>query len=841
MKTSAAPTRSKASGVRRWAPWLLAVGGLMAGLVGCQFTGWQSAAGKNTTETTRTASSRRFRPDKVAAIDAAVNEAIAAGHLPGGVLWIEHFPAHGKPLIHHRAYGQRAVEPRPEPMTEDTVFDAASLTKVVATMPVILHLVESRSLDLEAPVSRYLPAFGANGKESVTVRQLLTHTSGLRPGLPRDTAWSGIAAALALIAAEKLQHLPGSQFVYSDINFIVLGEVVRAVTGQDISQKARDWVFQPLKMQDTSFNPVVSGRIAPTERLADGTVLRGVVHDPTARRLGGVAGHAGIFTTAADLARYAEAWLGRSSAGWLSASNRELATVVQSPVGLPRRGLGWDIDSPYAGPRGDVFPVGSYGHSGWTGTSLWIDPFSRTFIIFLSNRNHPTEAGDVKALRRTLGTLAAEAVPDFDFQNVPGALPKSVQAAEFRPSVPPVESALFDPSTLAHLSDADLQTAADAPGGESGGVLTGLDVLVRNGFRSLRGKKVGLITNHTGHDRERRSTIDLLHQAPEVQLVALFSPEHGIRGEVDENVPDGRDARTGLPVYSLYGERRAPSPEQLAGLDVLIFDIQDIGCRFYTYISTLGNCLEAAAKSGVAFVVLDRPNPLGGVNIAGPLLTAERSFVAWHEIPLVHGLTAGELARLFNSERKIGAKLEVIPCTGWHREDWLDATGLPWTNPSPNMRRLTAAALYPGVGLLEYCHLSVGRGTDTPFEILGAPYMQDRELAADLNRAGLKGVRFMPVRFTPGSSVYKGTNCGGVQILVTDRAALQPVQIGITLAQILHQKYPAQLDVDRMQRLLGDAATLKALKSGRPLAEIVATWEPGLAEFRRRSAGVRLY
>lgn len=807
---------------QHWLAWLLAAGCVAGGLAGCHFVTRKSS---RTPTPAATHPAGAFRAEKLAQMDAAVDAAIQAGQLPGGVLWVEHQPSHGPALIYHRAYGQRALEPQPEPMTQDTVFDAASLTKVMATTPVVLRLVENRRLDLDAPVARYLPEFGANGKAAITVRHLLTHTSGLRPGLPRDKAWSGSAAALELAAAESPQQPPGTKFVYSDINFIVLGELVRKVTGQDLAANAQALVFSPLGMGDTGYRPQSKERIAPTERQADGRPLRGVVHDPTARRVGGVAGHAGVFTTAGDLARYARAWLGKGPRNWLREDTRQNAVAVHSPAGLPRRGLGWDIDSAYAGPRGARFPVGSFGHTGWTGTSLWIDPFSKTFVIFLSNRNHPTEAGDVRALRRTLGTLAAEAVPNFDFENVPGALPRLAGLAH----APEGTDALTG-----------VQTAADHPA-PTRPVLTGLDVLVRDGFRPLRQRKVGLITNHTGHDRERRATIDLLFKAPDITLVALFSPEHGIRGEVDELVKDGRDARTGLPIYSLYGERRAPTPEQLTGLDVLVFDIQDIGCRHYTYLSTLGNCLEVAAKARLPVIVLDRPNPLGGRTIAGPILTAERSFIAWHEIPIVHGLTGGELARMFNEERQIGAELTVIPCEGWRRSDWFDATGLPWTHPSPNMRRLTAAALYPGVGLLEYCPISVGRGTDTPFEILGAPFIHDTQFAAELNQAGLAGVRFVPVRFTPSSSVYRGTNCAGVQILVTDRAALRPMEVGLVLAQTLHARHPLEFQADKLQRLLGDLPTLNAIKSRRPVQAITAAWEPGLNAFRRRSEKFRIY
>ncbi|MFM7818434.1 MAG: exo-beta-N-acetylmuramidase NamZ domain-containing protein, partial [Verrucomicrobiota bacterium] len=481
--------------------------------------------------------------------------------------------------------------------------------------------------------------------------------------------------------------------------------------------------------------------------------------------------------------------------------------AVQTPPGLPRRGLGWDIDSPYAGPRGSVFPLGSYGHTGWTGTSLWIDPFSRTFLIFLSNRNHPTEEGNVVALRRELGTLAAEAVESFNFVGVPGALP-------------PAPASTNGVTTTAGPTQTE--------------VLNGIDVLVRDNFRPLQGLRVGLVTNQTGRDRQRRPTIDLLRAATNLQLVTLFSPEHGIRGALDqEKIGDTTDPVSGLPVYSLYGERRAPSPEQLAPLDAVVFDIQDIGCRFYTYISTLGNCLEATARAGKRLIVLDRINPITG-RVEGPISSGERSFVAWHEIPLRHGMTVGELARLFNAERKLNARLEVIRVEGWTPSQWMDQTGLPWVNPSPNMRSLTEATLYPGVGLLEFCAVSVGRGTGTPFEVLGAPYIDDLTLAAELNRAGLPGVRFLPIRFTPTGSVFAGKDCGGVQILLTDRSQFRAADLGVLLATTLQRRYPDQLQLDRMSRLLMSPTVLEAIKAGSTLGEIRALWNATVTQFESR-------
>ncbi|RYD55379.1 MAG: DUF1343 domain-containing protein, partial [Verrucomicrobiaceae bacterium] len=376
---------------------------------------------------------------------------------------------------------------------------------------------------------------------------------------------------------------------------------------------------------------------------------------------------------------------------------------------------------------------------------------------------------------------------------------------------------------------------------KDGPVLNGIDVLKRDDFRQLRGRKIGLITNHTGIDRERNSTIDLLHAAPDVKLVALFAPEHGIRGEEDhEKIGDTSDAKTGLPVFSLYGERRTPAAEQLKGIDTLVFDIQDIGCRFYTYISTMTNCLEAAGKAKLHFIVLDRVNPIGPT-VEGPVLTAERSFVAAHEIPLRHGMTVGELARLINAERKFGADLGVIRCEGGSPLQWFDRTAQPWRDPSPNMRSVTAATLYPGVGLLEFCKLSVGRGTGTPFELLGAPYINDLKLAEELNKAELKGVRFVPVRFTPTASVYKDQECRGVGILLTGRENFRASDLGMVLATTLHRLYPAELKLESMAKLLGDAETLTAIRRNDPLEKLRETRDRELLPFLKRREPYLLY
>ncbi|HEY6137406.1 MAG TPA: exo-beta-N-acetylmuramidase NamZ domain-containing protein [Thermoanaerobaculia bacterium] len=690
-------------------------------------------------------------------IDQTIQNAIARDNIPGAVY---HLERGGK--VYEKAYGDRALVPRKERMTRDTIFDAASLTKVVATAPSIWLLIERGKVELDAPLNRYI----AEARGDMTIRHLLTHTSGLRPDLDLREPWSGYETGIALAVKEEPVNRPGYVFRYSDINYELLGEVVRRVSGQPLDVFARREIFAPLHMRDTHFRPLSplagrgwreapgEGRIAPTE-FADGVMLRGVVHDPTARRMGGVAGHAGLFTTAADLAKFARMLL-RGGAPIFKRSTVTAMTSVQSPPNvLVRRAGGFDIDSGYSRPRGTVFPLGSYGHTGFTGTILWIDPQSKTFYIFLSNRVHPNGKGVVTALQVSLGTLSAKAAR---------VKPKDM--------LPP------------------------RPGGEVGWITRGADVangidnLIAKQYAPLRGMKIGVITNHTGIDRSGNPTVDLLRSAPGVDVRAIFAPEHGLFGAADANVGDMRDPVRGLPVYSLYGQSRKPKPEQLAGLDALVFDIQDVGARFYTYPATMQLAMEAAAEAHVKFIVLDRVNPINGAAVEGPLLHgAAEDFIGWHDVPIRHGMTMGELAKMFAEERHIGVDLTVIPLLRWMRAQWQDDAGLPWINTSPNMRSLTEATLYPGVGIVEFS-VSVGRGTDTPFELVGAPYVDPERFVAELNTFKLPGIRFDPVRFTPMSSNFAKQQCGGAHLTVTDRNALQPVKTGIAIALALQKLYP---------------------------------------------------
>jgi uncharacterized protein YbbC (DUF1343 family) len=373
--------------------------------------------------------------------------------------------------------------------------------------------------------------------------------------------------------------------------------------------------------------------------------------------------------------------------------------------------------------------------------------------------------------------------------------------------------------------------------------MTGIDVLEKENFRSLAGLRVGLIANHTALDRQGTSTAEVLRKADNVELASLFSPEHGLQGKLDQAViDDTQDPLSGLPVYSLYGASRRPSREQLAGLDALVFDIQDIGTRFYTYISTMGNAMQAAAEAGLRFVVLDRPNPINGVDVAGPMLDSGReSFVGFHRLPVRHGMTVGELAKLFVDARDWDLELVVVPMQGWRRTDYFDSSGLLWIGPSPNMRRLTQAVLYPGIGLLETTNLSVGRGTDTPFEIIGAPWLDGQRLAERLNRSGLPGVRFVPLHFTPDASKFSGERCGGVNIIVIDRSRFRSVRTGLEIARQLRLLFPDDWKTDAYDRLLTNRATFKAVLEGRPIEDIEAANKPELDAFLEVRSKFLLY
>ncbi len=759
-------------------------------------------------------------------IDDLVEEAIRKNRLPGAVILV----GQNERILYRKAFGHRAVVPALEPMTIDTVFDLASLTKVVATTTSILQLAEAGRVSLEDPVTRYIPEFKRHGKSGITVRHLLTHMSGLRPGINPARRWKGYRAAIEQIADDVPVTPPGERIVYSDLNFILLGEIVRRVSGMSLDQFANEHLFKPLGMHDTMYHPAakIQSRIAPTERCRksarpcggpDGTMLRGLVHDPSARRMGGGPGHAGLFSTVDDLSIFCRMLLGGGLFDQTQIlSPTTIAAMISPSTPLNKgyiRGLGWSLDTSRDDGQGRRSPL-PIDHSGFTGTKLWLHPGTGLYIIFLSSRLHPDGKGDVFDLREHIIAIAASVATG---QGTSTEFSVKTNAADLRPLKPGPEK--------------------NQPRGQ---VLSGLDVLRAEDFYRIRGRKIGLLTNQTGRARDGVSSIDLLDGAGNLELIALFSPEHGIRGIRNDRVPSSRDKKTGLVIHSLYGKRVRPTPEILAGIDTIVVDLQDIGTRFYTYMTTMAYMLEAAAKQKVKVIVLDRPNPINGLQVEGPMLDQQFfGFTGYFAMPIRHGLTMGELALLFSGENDIAVELAVVKMKGWQRRYWFDETGLPWENPSPNMQNLIQATLYPGIGAIEGTRISVGRGTGAPFEQIGAPWIDGVQLAAALNARGLAGVRFYPVSFTPQASQYAGETCRGVFILVTDRRALRPVRLGLEVASILNRLYPDKYRLEEEQNLLGSETTLIQLLAGEDPAGIVNSWQADEKHWRQLRRRYLLY
>lgn len=740
---------------------------------------------------------------RLAAIDKLVDETLAEGKAPGCVVVVGRRDS----VLYRKAHGFRALAPDPEEMTLDTVFDVASMTKPLATAASLMVLAERGAIALDDPVARTIPEFAKNGKGSITLRHLLTHTSGLPAETPMRDFHVGPENALAKIYDLAPRRPPGAAFAYSDVGFIVLGEVVRRASGADLATFAAENVFEPLGMHETSFvpGPDMARRAAVTEQ-RDGEWIRGAVHDPRAHLLGGVAGHAGLFSTAEDLTRFAQAMLAEGRGADHHVFSPRTAMQFFAPHDVPGavRALGWDVQSAYSGNRGQGLSRRAFGHGGYTGTVLWIDPELDFFFLLLSNRVHPDGKGSVNPLAGRIGTTVASAL-------VPAPTPTWCTSGK--------------------------------------DVETGIDVLRAERFERLRGRKIGLLTNVSGRAKDGASTIDLLRRAPGVDLVALFGPEHGLGADREGRIRDGKDPRSGLPVYSLFGASRAqggdgfgPSAESLAGIDTLVVDLQDVGVRFYTYASTLRRLMEVAAERHLRIVVLDRPNPIGGVDVSGPVLVpGARSLVNHFPLPVRHGMTMGELAQLFNAGAHLGVPLEVVRMRGWRRGDYYDATGLTWVPPSPNLRKVEETVLYPAVGLLEGTNLSVGRGTDSPFEVVGAPFIDAAALTATLRASGIAGVTFAPAHFTPRETIYAKQRCGGVRVTVTNRDLFEPVRTGLAMAAALRALYPREWNFADLNKLVADRRVLDAIDAKRPLSEIEGLWADDLRVFRARREKYLLY
>ncbi len=746
--------------------------------------------------------SSRMPVDRLGQINDLVTTGVAEGKMPGCVVCV----GRKDEILLLKAYGNKRLEPSIDPMTVETVFDMASITKPVATATSIMQLIERGKLSLSDKVSSIFPAFAQNDKETITVQDLLLHRSGLIPDNAMSDYQDGPEKAWERICELKLVAPIGTAFKYSDVNFIVLGKIVEHISGKSLHEYSQASIFQPLGMKQTGYLPSkeLSDKCAPTEQ-REGRWMQGEVHDPRAYALGGIAGHAGLFSTAEDIAIYAQMMLqqgslqgSKDSVPTRILSQAAVSTMTQAytvPGGL--RGLGWDKRTSFSSNRGDLLSPSAYGHGGFTGNVLWIDPELDLFFIFLSNRVHPNGKGSVNQLAGKIVNVVAASITKRD-------------------------------------SETNRLRAS---------VLTGLDVLERNSFREIANQRVGLITNHTGRNLKGQSAVTLLQNAPNVQLRILFSPEHGFEGKLDiAKVSDSQDKGTGIKIHSLYGETRRPTAEMLADIDTVVFDIQDIGTRFYTYISTMGEAMIAAAEHHKKFVVLDRPNPINGIDVVGPMLDPKsESFVGFHRLPVRHGMTIGELARLFQQELKLDLDLQVIACEGWKRSDYWDATGLTWVNPSPNMRSLTQALLYPGIGLIETTNVSVGRGTDTPFEVVGAPWMDGLELAKQMNAQQLLGVTFVPIEFTPTGTKFLNEACKGINIIITDRKTIEPVRVGLTLAATLRRLYPDAWETKSLNRLLSNQATLQLLLDGRAGKDLEPAIIEGVSNFLRIREGHLLY
>ena len=874
----------------------------------------QTAAAISFIDTSPQTFSTGSQPPDFTATDKLINAAIAAQRLPGAVLEV----GHAGHVVYRKAYGNRAEDPTVEPMTLDTSFDMASLSKCLSTATAIMQLSEQGKLHFDDPLVQYLPDFASATdprRANITLRMLLTHTSGEAPDVDLKDAWGlakpdraeGIHRALTT----PLQNAPGELFRYSDINYILLGALVEKLSGQPLDEYAEQQIFQPLGMVHTRYHPFakvcgahsISGsailpeplrgdttvselcggngwfaadipNTAPTAHDSEGTaatnpdfdhMLRGTVHDPTTRRMGGVAGQAGVFSTAHDIGLYAQALLdrlaGRPSTFPLKQSTLELMTTPEQPGHTPAdltqipattpttypshkghdvRGFGWDIDTAYSRPRGVVFPIGSFGHTGYTGTTLWMDPGSDTYVVLLSNAVHPRDKrGPISGLRGEVATAVARALDLYPERATAVAAPPPAHAA--------------------------LAPANPEP------TLTGIDVLESTNFAALREAaarhanhlRLGLLTNQTGLDSRGHRTVDLLaHEAaaavPGLTLTTLFSPEHGISGARDStDIADARDPATNLPIRSLYGMHdadRRPKLDDFRQLDAVVIDLQDAGVRTYTYEALTGYFLEAAAAAHIELILLDRPALLGGLAVQGPVSDPGlESYNNYLPMPLRHGMTLGELARFFNGERHLNAQLTVVPLEHWTRPEYFDQTGLTWTNPSPNLQSERAAVLFPALTLLELTNISVGRGSAVPFEIFGAgtsataaqPWFHAADVVRVLTARNIPGVTFEAVaadiREDADHYPFHGQTIEAVRLHTTDRAALDSPELGIEILSALHSLYPQQFALSKAGRLTANAETMQALISDVDPRAIAAAWQRRLSEFTTRRVAYLLY
>ena len=771
-------------------------------------------------------------------LDSIVTQGLAEGAAPGAALAIGR---HGR-LVHMRGYGRIAADADAPAVTDSTLYDLASLTKVVATTTAAMILEERGLLHIDRPVSTYLPELSAPDKAAITVRQLLAHNGGFRSGAPLWREFRGIGAFLNAMNERPLAYAPGDSTIYSDWDLIMVGAIVERVSGKPLDLFLAENVWHPLGMRETGFNPLASGplpldggcafpfradhpllpRIALTEMdtVYRHRLIHGIVHDENACALGGVAGHAGLFSSARDLAVFAQMMLnGGDYNGVRILKPTTIArwTARQGP--RSSRALGWD--TPGAGSSaGRYFSPRSFGHTGFTGTSIWMDPERGAFVVVLTNRVHPTRRNmRHEPLRRDIADAVQRAILDAPLR-------------EWNPPLPPRTSSA---------------------------VRVGADRLFTEFTHLVNFKRVAVVANHSARLADGTHLVDALHALPNVKLQALFGMEYNIRSNdysVTRDAESTIDPQTGVAKYSLYGQQHKPTADMLRDVETIVFDIQEVGARFYEHINILGFVMEAAAEQGIDVVVLDRPNPITGLKQDGFVTDQEflYRFGSYAHVPVIHGLTVAELAQFYNGEKAlrggVTARLHVVPMQGWRRSMWFDETGLAWRKPSPNLLTLSSLLVYTGTCLFEALNVSEGRGTDQPFEYIGAPWLDHTRAVAMLNELRLAGVVFDTVQFTPEQKSYHGRppemtgeQVRGIAVRVTDRNAFEPYKAGVALVWAVYALHPDKVQWnDAVLERLAATRRLKAMiLAGRTPPEIFASWRSELSDFAARSGPYRIY
>lgn len=711
----------------------------------------------------------------------ALERAVSESGSPGAVALVGDLDR----TYFHAAAGNRQSVPEPAPALPDTPYDLASLTKAIATTTAILLLRKDGALEFDQPVSDFvpIPAFG-----KFTIRHLLTHTAGLVAGLPYYKDAHSTDEMLQRYAQFELDWPPGTRRRYSDVGFMILGRLVELVSRDSLDAFCTRHIFKPLGMKMTAFKPPESwrGTCAATENCGwRGRLLVGEVHDENAAAVGGVSGHAGLFAPAGDLALFCRAML----SGKLLPSGvlEEITKVGQVPV-YPWQGIGWQLDPWDSGTEGFLPSRAAFGHTGWTGTCIWMDRDTTQFAILLSNTCHPARGNrNNGALRRTFfSALARE---------------------------------LYPRRTNTH---------------------TGLDRVMRQDFEVLQGRRIALLTNPSAVDQLGRPILDVLALDPRVTLKRLYSPEHGIRGDAEAGQVVASQSGA-IPVTSLYGAQTRPAAAELNEIDLFVIDLQDAGARYYTYAAAMFECLRACAETGTPVLVLDRPNPLGGEVLEGPVAIETDAPVCAAPVPIRHGMTFGELAQFFVEHVLTGKKpaLEVNALDAWRPECLFDECSLPWVPPSPNMPHALTALLYTGMCLFEGTNLNEGRGTDTPFEVIGAPWLDAKPVLRQIRAAHRAGTSLEAVTYTPTSIPgkasdprYNGQTCQGIRIIVRDPHNVRAFTLAVALLSAIRARHPGEFQWGPSFDVLAGSKDLRlAIEAGVSAHRIVAACEPALQTF----------